>query len=173
MKNIDLHRIFADWNLRAFDGQLLVPSLEWNPRLQTTAGRFTPDRKNPLIEIASYLLEEEDAEKLVRDTIGHEMIHYWLWVNRRPFGHNAEFFAKMEAIGVSRYNSAPRHRPFKHCYICDHCEQKVWVRRSLKAPACASCCDRLAGGEYHPQFELRWVAASAEEFAQVAVLKRA
>jgi len=173
MTNIDLVRVFTDWNLRSFRGQLPVPELRWNSRLQTTAGRFTPNRKKPVIEVASYLLEEDDPEKLVRDTIGHEMIHYWLWVCRKPYGHTAEFHEKMEEIGVSRYNPVPRHRPFKHCYVCDQCDNRIWVRRRLKAAACADCCNRYAGGEYHPRFQLRWVPVTAEELPQVALPKRA
>jgi predicted SprT family Zn-dependent metalloprotease len=173
MAKVDLIRIFAEWNLKSFHGQLPVPELRWNSRLQTTAGRFTPNRRNPIIEVASYLLEEENAESLVRDTIGHEMIHYWLWVARRPYGHTSEFHQKMEEIGVSRYNPVPRHRPFKHAYVCDSCENKVLVRRKLKAAACAGCCNQYANGEYHPQFKLRWVPISTEEVPQVAIPKRA
>lgn len=131
-----------------------MPELRWNSRLQTTAGRFMPDKKNPIIEVAEYLLEEENAEKFVRDTLGHEMIHYWLYKARKPYGHTSEFHEKMEEIGVSRYNPVPRHRPFKHCYVCDRCESKVWVRRLLKGAACADCCNQYANGGYDPQFQL-------------------
>ena len=152
---IDLVRLFTEWNLRHFNGELPIPVIRWNNRLQTTAGRFIPKKKNSIIEIAQYLLEEKSPETLSRDTMGHEMIHYWLWVRQEPYGHTSEFYIKMEEMGVSRYNSVPRHRPFKHCYICEHCEQRIWVRRRLKAAACAVCCNRHAQGKYHAQFKLR------------------
>ena len=141
--------------MKAFDGELPIPEIRWNSRLQTTAGRFIPETENPIIEVANYLLEEENAELLIRDTVGHEMIHYWLWVKNLPYGHTSDFYEKMEEIGVSRYNPVPRHRPFKHCYACDHCDQKIWVRRRLKVAACAACCNQHSSGKYHARFKLR------------------
>ena len=151
----DLVKLFTEWNLKAFQGQLLRPELRWNSRLKATAGRFIPDPDCPVIEIATYLNQEENAEYLIKDTLGHEMIHYWLFMNERPFGHGSEFYQKMEAIGVSRYNPVPKHRPFKHCYVCDHCEQKILVRKRLKTAACADCCNLHANGQYHPEYNLR------------------
>jgi predicted SprT family Zn-dependent metalloprotease len=155
MKRYDLVRIYTEWNLKSFHGELPMIELRWNPRLKTTAGRFFPDPQNPVIEIAAYLLDEADGESLIRDTLGHEMIHLWLWNRQQPYGHTAEFHAKMEEIGVSRYNSVPRHRPFKHCYVCGHCDQKIFVRKKLESPACAACCNQHAEGRYHVQFKLR------------------
>ena len=151
----DLIRVFTEWNLKYFGGELPVPELRWNGRLQTTAGRFIPQRGAPVIEVARYLLEEENSDLLIKDTMGHEMIHYWLWVLQKPYGHNAEFYQKMEEIGVSRYNSVPRHRPFKHCYVCKECDQKIWVRKRLQSAACAACCNQYADGKYHVRFKLK------------------
>lgn len=157
MTRIDLEQVFFDWNRTGFRGALPKPVIRWNPRLSTTAGRFIPDRRNPVIEVASYLADETNAEELIRDTMGHEMIHYWLWLKRRPYGHGAEFYKKMKELGVSRYNPVPRHRPFKHCYACDVCEQKIWVRKRLKGAACAACCNQYAEGRYHSKYKLRLV----------------
>lgn len=165
MTRIHLEHMFSDWNRMGFRGALPRPTLRWNSRLQTTAGRFIADPREPVIEIASYLLEEEDAEALIRDTMGHEMIHYWLWLKRRPYGHTAEFHTKMEELGVSRYNPVPRHRPFKHCYACDVCNQKIWVRKRLKGAACAACCNEHAGGRYHPKYKLRLLNLELAETA--------
>ena len=158
--------MFTEWNLKAFDGELPIPEIRWNPRLRTTAGRFIPSRKKSIIEVADYLQEEENAELLIRDTMGHEMIHYWLWVMREPYGHNSAFHKKMEELGVSRYNPVPRHRPFKHCYVCDHCTQQIWVRKRLKAAACAACCNEHSSGKYHPQFKLRLSQENLEPVPQ-------
>ena len=155
MIHFDLVRMFTEWNLRSFGGKLRMPELRWNSRLSTSAGRFLPRRDRSIIEIAEYLLLEENAEELIRDTLGHEMIHYWLWEQRKPYGHTPEFYAKMNEIGVSRYNSVPKRRPFKHCYVCASCDQKIWVRRKLQGAACAACCNRLAGGKYHADFRLQ------------------
>ena len=158
MIHFDLIRLFTEWNLKSFDGVLPMPELRWNSRLSTSAGRFIPSRGRSIIEIAEYLLLEDHAEELIRDTLGHEMIHYWLWELGKPYGHTAEFHAKMQEIGVSRYNSVPKHRPFKHCYVCSSCDQKIWVRKKLQGAACAACCNRLANGKYHPDFRLQLVS---------------
>jgi len=155
MIQFDLVRLFTEWNLKSFDGMLPIPELRWNTRLKTSAGRFMPHRKKSTIEIASYLLDEPNAEALIRDTLGHEMIHYWLWELRKPYGHTPEFHAKMNEIGVSRYNSVPKHRPFKYCYVCSHCDQKIWVRRRLQGAACAACCNQHADGKYHQNYVLQ------------------
>jgi predicted SprT family Zn-dependent metalloprotease len=152
---IDLNQIFADWNRDGFQSALPPLTIRWNSRLSTTAGRFIADRRNPTIEIASYLIHEKDGEHLIRDTMGHEMIHYYLWLKRRPYGHTAEFHRIMKRMGVSRYNPVPKHRPFRHCYSCQVCDQKIWVRKRLKGAACAACCNQHAEGKYHSKFRLK------------------
>jgi len=166
--SFDLVRIFSEWNLKSFGGKLPVPVVRFNARLKTSAGRFIPDPKRAIIEIAEYLLEEPDAEELIRDTMGHEMIHYLLWVQKKPYGHTPEFHKMMEAIGVSRYNSVPKHRPFKHCYVCESCEQKILVRKRLRAAACASCCNQYAGGKYKAQYKLKLLTSDEQVLPLIA-----
>src|SRR5690606_1591958 len=96
----------------------------------------------PVIELASYLMEEGEAEKLVRDTLAHEMIHYWLWVRGKPYGHTPEFYEKMIAMGCSRYNPVPRLRPYKYLYQCPSCSREFPARRRLGPLACATCCKK-------------------------------
>jgi predicted SprT family Zn-dependent metalloprotease len=142
------------------DGFLDRRVLRWNSRLRSSAGRFTPGNRRllgdvpPAIEIASYLLEELGAPALIADTLGHEMIHYWLWVRRRPYGHTPEFWAKMELMGVSRYNSVPRARPFRYVYQCPGCGKDFPARKRLSALACASCCKLHSGGRFDARFKL-------------------
>ena len=171
-KGVDLVRVFSEWNLKEFGGELRAPILRYNPRLKTSAGRFIADPAGAIIEIAAYLLDEEDGEFMIRDTLGHEMIHYWLWMNQKPYGHTAEFREKMEAIGVSRYNSVPKHRPFKHCYICKSCDQKIFVRKRLQAAACAACCNQYAEGKYHSEYKLKLVASDEQVIPLIAAIKR-
>jgi predicted SprT family Zn-dependent metalloprotease len=154
---IDLIRLFTEWNLKSFQGILPVPELRWNSRLRTSAGRFIPSRSRSIIEIASYLLDEPNALELIQDTLGHELIHYWLWQNRLPYGHTPLFHQKMKELGVSRYNTVPRHRPFKHCYECGSCSQKIFVRKRLRLAACAACCNQYAQGKYHSRYKLKLV----------------
>lgn len=156
-----LVQVFDRVNAQHFDGFLDRPQLRWNTRLRTSAGRFRPgirkyiELRPPLIEIATYLLEEAEAEALVLDTIAHEMIHYWLWVRRRPCGHTPEFMAKMRQMGVSRYNTVPRRRPYKYVYRCPACTRDFKTRRKLGSLACRACCDLHAGGRFDARFRLQ------------------
>lgn len=149
---------FEEINLTYFDGFLEVPELKINARLRSSAGRFIPGHRKffkvgpPVIEVASYLLHLADSEKHVRDTIAHEMIHYWLWVRKKPFGHTPEFWSKMQLMGVSRYNPVPRY-----AYRCPACENEFLARRRLGSLACEKCCKQHANGRYDSRFKLYMV----------------
>jgi predicted SprT family Zn-dependent metalloprotease len=174
---MDLHLFFDEINAAHFDGFLDLPTLKWNSRLRASAGRFIPGQRKPrrkswfaplfeepelrppVIEIASYLKTETNGEALVRDTLGHEMIHYWLWMRRRPYGHTDEFYAKMRAMGVSRYNTVPRTRPFKYIYRCGSCEREFPARRKLGVLACSKCCEAHSGGRFDARFKLELARA--------------
>lgn len=157
---IELLQIFEEVNQQHFDGFLDPPILKWNSRLRSSAGRFFPgsrkffNERPPMIEIASYLQTEENAVALIRDTMAHEMIHYWLWVRRKPYGHTPEFWAKMTAMGVSRYNPVPRTRPYRYVYRCVACMKEFFTRRRLGDLACARCCKLWSGGKYDARFKL-------------------
>jgi predicted SprT family Zn-dependent metalloprotease len=152
--------LFLEINDLHFDGFLDIPDLCWNSRLRASAGRFIPGSRKfikafpPKIEIASYLVEEKNAPVLICDTLAHEMIHYWLWVRQRPYGHTPEFLSKMKKMGVSRYNPVPRVRPYKYLYHCLTCKKDFPARRKLGPLACADCCKRHAGGKYDSRFKL-------------------
>src|SRR3989344_2459977 len=137
-----------------------MPKLKWNSRLATTAGRFCPGSRNPLfprqplIEVATYLRELPDGTSHIRDTILHEMIHFWLWHRKRPYGHTAEFHSIMKRVGAIRYNPVPKRRPVKHWYECSHCKEKFPARRKFGVAACAPCCRKFNRGKFHEKFLL-------------------
>ncbi len=157
---MDLTSIFQRINLQHFDGFLDLPQLVWNSRLRSSAGRFIPGSRKwinqapPKIEVASYLLEETRAAELIEDTIAHEMIHYWLWVRRKPYGHTSEFMQKMREMGVSRYNSVPKLRPYRYVYRCTSCSRDFPAKKKLGVLACANCCKAHSGGRFDPRFKL-------------------
>lgn len=176
---MDLQHEFDRLNETWFDGFLDAPALRWNSRLRSSAGRFVPGSRRffreapPTIEVASYLLEEKEAEKLVRDTLAHEMIHYWLWVRRKPYGHTDEFYEKMHQMGCSRYNPVPRLKPVKYTYQCPSCAREFPARKRLGTLACATCCKQHSNGRYDPRFRLVMMgprpasgATAAEEVSQ-------
>lgn len=169
----DLLTLFQQINQTHFNGFLDPPVLKWNSRLRSSAGRFIPGSRKfifscpPQIELASYLREEANAAFLISDTLAHEMIHYWLWVRRRPYGHSAEFYTKMEEMGCSRYNSVPRTRPYKYLYRCDSCQKEFPAKRKLGVLACARCCKTYSQGKYDARFRLMLLKGlSPDESAQ-------
>lgn len=160
-----LEALFQQINEQHFDGFLEAPELLWNSRLRSSAGRFIPGRRSwqavlrgetsrAVIEVATYLKEIDQADHHIRDTLAHEMIHYWLWTRRRPYGHTDEFWMKMQAMGVSRYNPVPKLRPVKYQYRCPGCQKVFPARRKLGKLACADCCKRHSGGKYDSRFLL-------------------
>jgi predicted SprT family Zn-dependent metalloprotease len=171
----DLSTVFAALNLQHFDGFLEEPVLKWNSRLRSSAGRFLPgarsritkvalwilggqDReritRKPIIEIASYLQDETDGANHIRETMAHEMIHYWLWVRKKPYGHSEEFYQKMKRMGARRYNPVPKVRPPKYLYMCVSCQKEYPAYRKLGPLACASCCKVYAKGRYDEKYKL-------------------
>ncbi len=173
-EEISLDRAFQWINDRYFDGFLDPPELIWNSRLRTCAGRFTPGKSKapflamkPKIEIAQYLADLNQATLLVQDVLGHEMIHYWLWVRRRPYGHTPEFYSKLEEMGVSRYNPAPKKkRQSAYVYVCESCQTQFPSNKYHPTLACASCCQKHSQGKFDQQFQLAlkrapWLRPSA------------
>jgi predicted SprT family Zn-dependent metalloprotease len=171
VEHLDLLRsIFNELNEKHFDGFLDMPVLRWNSRLRASAGRFTPGSRNqkalwwkppiykeprlPIIEFARYLLDEPNSQELLRDTMAHELVHYWLWARGRPYGHTEEFMRKLEQLGASRWNPVPRTRPYKYAYRCTHCEKEFFARRKLRPLACLKCCNEHADGKYDSRFSL-------------------
>ena len=155
-----LEQVFEKVNRRHFDGFLDPPVLRWNSRLRSSAGRFIPGSRMffasrpSFIEVASYLQQEESAAALIEDTMAHEMIHYWLWVRRRPYGHGSEFHTKMKLMGVSRYNPVPKTKGPKYVYQCPVCETEFPTRRKLGVLACARCCREHSHGKFDSRFKL-------------------
>ena len=163
MKDIpDLNLIFEEWNHSHFGGELPPPVLRWNSRLRSSAGRFIPGRRllsggwrESVIEIATYLRDEAEALHHIRDTMGHEMIHYHLYLVGLPYGHGPEFRVMMRRLGVSRYNKNPKRQPEKYLYSCGTCGEEFRARRKWRKPrACKRCCVEHNGGRYSEKFRL-------------------
>lgn len=159
---MNLETLFQTLNAEFFESRLPVPDLVWNGRLRVAAGRFIPGsvraRRATCIEIASYLRDEPRAMQLIRDTLAHEMVHYWLWWNQKPYGHTAEFMRHLKRVGGPRYNPVPKRRPPRYLYQCPGCQKEYPARRKLsRVLACAACCRAFSGGKFDPRFHLKWV----------------
>jgi predicted SprT family Zn-dependent metalloprotease len=174
LAQLDLQAAFQTLNCNHFDGFLDPPQIDWNTRLRTCAGRFSPGRPrsksreeiHPKIEIARYIIDLERAEELVYDVLGHEMIHYWLWVRQQPYGHTTEFYSKLEEMGVSRYNPVPQRKRAAYVYHCKNCGSQFPSKKFHAALACAACCQKYSKGRFDHQFLLAlkrapWLPPSA------------
>ncbi len=165
-----LETLFHELNAQHFGGRLPVPDLLWNARLSTTAGRFCPGSRRlfreqkPFIEVAAYLRSRDDGLEHIRDTLLHEMVHYYLWHEKKPYGHTAEFHAILKRVGGKRYNPVPLERAPKHFYECPHCRVRFPTKRKLGEVACAICCKNLNGGRFTERFLL--VRLSPEDAAK-------
>lgn len=160
-----------------FSGELPLPTLTWNSRLSSSAGRFCPGSRNPLrprapeIEVATYLRNLPDGEAHIRDTLLHEMVHYILWHRQRPHGHTPEFHQILKRVGARRYNPVPKLRAAKHWYHCPGCRIVIPARRKITNSACAPCCKKYNGGHYAERFRL--IPGSAPENTAAKEEKRA
>jgi predicted SprT family Zn-dependent metalloprotease len=162
-----LETIFRELNEAHFGSGLPPPLLRWNSRLSSTAGRFCPGSRIRLrpavIEVAAYLRELADGEMHVRDTVLHEMIHYYLWHSGKPYGHTEEFHRILRKVGAKRYNPVPKIRPYKHWYECPGCRKRVPTRRKINGSACMDCCKTHSNGYYDRRFRLVLVENVKEE----------
>lgn len=49
--------------------------------------------KRPFIRLSMRLCDEP---KKIAEVLYHEMVHYWLYVNKKPWGHTKEFKKKLK-----------------------------------------------------------------------------
>lgn len=171
-----LEQYFNELNQQHFSGELPAPRLLWNGRLSSSAGRFRPGSRNPIrprapeIEIATYLKAIEDGPLHIRDTMLHEMVHYFLWHHKKPYGHTKEFNKILKRVGARRYNTVPKQRAVKHWYRCDSCLKYIPAQRKIKPSACAACCQKFNGGAFDKRFMLRLSDAPAKEEITVKIV---
>jgi predicted SprT family Zn-dependent metalloprotease len=155
-----LEEIFHQLNERHFGSSLPQPKLLWNSRLRSSAGRFCPGSRNPLkpklaeIEVATYLKEHVDSAIHITDTLLHEMVHYYLWFQKKPYGHTPEFHQILKRVGARRYNPIPKLSPVKYLYECRQCRKKIPARRKLRPSACADCCKSYNRGYFSEKYLL-------------------
>jgi predicted SprT family Zn-dependent metalloprotease len=173
---IVLENLFNELNVQHFDGQLPLPRFKWNGRLSSSAGRFCPGSRNAWfekpaeIEIALYLRDLPDGFDHIKDTMLHEMVHYYLWHNRKPYGHTKEFNRILKRVGAKRWNTVPKTRPVKYWYRCDTCLKYIPARRQLRPSACAACCQKYNGGKYHERFLLKLAEAPPADQVSVPIV---
>lgn len=156
---MNLLPLFEELNRLHFQGELPPPLFVWNSRLRSAAGRFAPGSKFPpirpaRIELAEYLLKIENSSHHIRDTLLHEMVHYYLWNRRQPWGHTAEFKEILKRVGASRYNTVPQKGPPRFRYQCPQCREIYGTKRKIRPSACLPCCRKFSRGRFDRRFSL-------------------
>jgi len=147
MNRDQLVLLFWDLNFKHFGGVLPPIDVRFSNRLKTTGGQyFKKPRK--LIQISTRYLDMENAWAEVADTLGHEMVHYWLDFRGLPCGHTALFHAKLKACGFNRYSRLTPVRA-RYLYVCPSCEVR-YFRRRQGIWSCGPC----SGPRFNPAFKL-------------------
>lgn len=169
-----LLNLYRSLNDQYFEGDLPLCKITWSSRLTHTGGHISPDRR--LITLSRPLLLEKfkqvtlfppefevcgvlctSSDEAIREVMKHEMIHFWLHLQRLPYGHNSLFRAKARSLGQSsiRHLITPTSRAGDLIYRCPGCGGEITRRRAPRRPiACLSCCRRHNRGKFDQRFQL-------------------
>ena len=101
-----LMALHQELNARHFAGGLGPATLLLSSRMRRRLGEFRPPHEKgaharPEIIISRRHLRR-DGWSGVRETLAHELVHQWQLETGRPLGHDAEFRARCDAIGIDR-----------------------------------------------------------------------
>lgn len=142
-----LIELFWDLNFRHFGGILPPTTVTFSGRLKTTGGQYfrSPHKQ---IQVSTRYLSMEKPWDEITDTLGHEMIHYWLDFLGKPCGHTPEFRRKLQECGFNRYSRLTPVRA-RYVYICPSCGV-LYYRRCRGVWSCGPC----SGPRYNSAFKL-------------------
>ena len=138
--------------------------VEWNPRLQSAAGRA--DYREKLISLNPRLREhgEEEIERTLRHELAHLLAQFREKSRRWIAPHGPEWREACRDLGIAdeaRCHNLPfaaRTFPPRFVYRCPNCKAEFpRVRRVRRAVACLACCRKHNGGEFDPRFRLKLI----------------
>ncbi|PAV21792.1 hypothetical protein PNOK_0174900 [Pyrrhoderma noxium] len=163
--------LFIELNASVFEGRLSENTdLQWNKRLQSTAGRAKWRRDNQgqetsIIELSTKVL---DCEERIRNTLSHEMCHLASWViDKRPKENHGDIWRKWVRRVMDKnpdIKISTKHRydiNYKYEWKCqtESCG-KIYGRHSKSIDPRKSVCSVCNGGELKALFETRTRATS-------------
>ena len=94
-----IYEVFDKLNKQYFEGKLPYIRILWSEafghgKYFKQFGDFIAlPGKRPFIRLSRKLCDEP---KQIALTLYHEMVHFWLYVNKKPWGHTLEFKKKMK-----------------------------------------------------------------------------
>jgi len=148
--------------LRSLGAKRIATELrvEWNPRLQTAAGRA--DYRQKLISLNPRLAEHpEEVDRTLRHEIAHILAQFRAG-RRRISPHGPQWQQACCDLGIGgekRCHTLPF--PAKRCaprfiYRCPNCRRDfARVRKIKRTVACLACCRAHNGGEFDVRFRLK------------------
>ncbi len=135
--------------------------VEWNPRLQTAAGRA--DYRQKLISLNPRLVEHpEEIDRTLRHELAHILAQFRQKSRRRISPHGPEWQQACRDLGIAgekRCHTLPfpakRYRP-RFIYRCPNCRRDFpRVRKLKRTVACLACCRAHNRGEFDVRFRLK------------------
>jgi len=140
--------------------------VEWNPQLQTCAGRAHFREK--LISLNPRLRDHGAAE--IDRTLRHEMAHLLAQLRaarRRILPHGAEWRDACRDLGIgdeTRCHNLPfpaKSYAARFVYRCPNCRRNFQrVRQVRRAIACLACCRAHNHGKFNARFRLQFLTCS-------------
>ncbi len=121
-------------------------------RMSKSGGYFSYNHKNKTTSIKISMKHwEAFGDKEVKDTLKHEMVHFWEWINFRKVGHGKNFLDMAKHVGASRHCSKLPTKMFKHVYVCPNCKYEVGTnKRYIRRHSCYFC----SQGKFNSKFEM-------------------
>ncbi|WP_056683728.1 SprT-like domain-containing protein [Cytobacillus solani] len=126
IEELTLHA--EDFLRKHYDMELAIP-IRKNSRLKRTLGCFiTVKQQAECIEIAGYLMDY-GATEVVLDTLYHELIHYALFTQGKPYQDGrVEFENELRKHGVSSTNTPVKVGKYIE-YYCTKCGKEYETER--------------------------------------------
>lgn len=136
----ELKRYADNFLKKNYNLSLIIP-LKLNGRLSRTYGRFNykidrnTGEKNPVsVELSKVFVENNDKD-IVLDVLKHELIHYALFMQGKPYsdGHPA-FENELKKLGVVSQRTIGKYQIAnkKQVYRCIKCNNEYILLRKLR-----------------------------------------
>ncbi|MGM8216623.1 SprT family protein [Bacillaceae bacterium W0354] len=139
MDDNQLQKLTEEVSLQYFEKEF-VDTAKFNARLRTTGGRYIPSKR--VIEINPKYLDELGHDELI-GIIKHELCHYHLHVEGKPYNHQSkEFKELLRKTGSPRYcRILPSEEIKRLIYECQECGMHYKRKRRINVSKyrCGRC----------------------------------
>jgi predicted SprT family Zn-dependent metalloprotease len=154
----DAMTMFESINEEHFYNLIPMPTFRLSNRMTSCAGQVSFKPLEMALSIPYHDHYGWDEE--LWNTVGHEMVHLYLWTMKRPSGHTHEFKSICARIGSTRWaKPLPRISMF-YVYACPECGSRYNKLRRYRRPMVCGRCYRLHNdGRYLKKFDLVFVGS--------------